>query len=320
VARTKQEWLQLARARILSILAERGVCPIRMLEAKISEAGPGDKRPNPLSITLALRDLVNKGNVKMLPKKAVKDTPFYLPGWVDPESAAVKEPFFMRLYLYRLHKMWTEQNQYCSDVLETIVDKAIGRAGIAKFVSRFPNQHLPPGRPLDSVFDVGGVLCGCEAKNYREWIYPDSYEVWAALSKCCELDAAPVFVTRKLPYVTRVLFGKVGVLGYETHFQYFHPVIEPELTRIRDVDGLGYKDIKTTLEPDENLVRFFGTTVAKHATDFKKRFQSAKGIIQEFADQRELGNRNLNLSTRAPVFAEAWRALFGDKLSEDLEV
>jgi hypothetical protein len=317
VGRTKAEWLQLARARVLSVLADRECCPIRMLEAKISEAGPGDKRPNPLSISVAVRQLVARGEVRVVPKRAANETPFYSPRWAVLESARFRELFAKRRHLYLLHKKLTEQDEFCGDVLEEVVDKALERAGTVRFVSRFPKQDRPAGRALDFVVEIGGVAWGGEVKNYREWIYPESWEIWAAVSKCCELDVVPILVARKLPYISYLFFGKVGMLGYQTHFQMFHPVTEPELQRVRAVDGLGYKDIRCLLEPAENLVRFFRVTVSRVAGEFRKRFERTREVLRRFAETERMADRHLNPAVRAAKFREAWRAIVGGELSED---
>jgi hypothetical protein len=170
------------------------------------------------------------------------------------------------------------------------------------------------------VVEIAGTLFGGEAKNFREWLYPDSWEIWAAISKCCELDAVPVLVARKLPYVSFVLFGKIGMVGYQTHFQFFHPVVEPELARVKHVDGLGYKDIRCTLEPDGNMVKFFQTTLPKIAPQFKTRFAATKKVLQYFADDQKLSDRSLHPRRRPAVFSEAWKAIIGGDLPEDLQV
>jgi hypothetical protein len=219
--RTKQEWLQLAEVRIGNILGAYGCCPIRMLEAKISEAGPGNKRPNPLSLSQALSRMVSNGSVVQLAKRTAKETPFYALAASDRSSAKFDTLVATRRHLYLLHKSLTERNEYCSDVLEEIIDKALVRAGVSTFLSRFRNQTQPSKRPLDFVVELGGVRFGGEAKNYREWLYPDSAEIWEAISKCCEIDAVPVLITRKLPYVTYLLFRAVGMIAIRPIFSIF---------------------------------------------------------------------------------------------------
>jgi hypothetical protein len=317
--RSKQEWIDLATRRIHSILAAYHCCPIRMLEAKISEAGPGDKRPNPLSITNALAQLTQAKNIFQIRKPSPTETPFYAPIWLDHKSKAFLDLLATRRHLYLLHKGLTERNDFCSDVLEQMLDTALVTAG-ASFLSRFPSPKLPASRPLDFVADIGGTRFGGEAKNYREWIYPDSAEIWSAISKCCELDAVPILITRKLPYISFLLFRSVGMIGDQTHFQFFHPIVEPELARVKHVDGLGYKDIRCVNDPDANMVKFFTTTLPGIGPDFRQRFASHKSLLQHFADGEKLRDDSLNPKIRQKVFAQAWKALVGRDLSDDLTV
>ncbi len=289
-----------------------------MLEAKICEAGPGDKRPNPLSVSQAIKDLQQRNSVQVVPKRAATETPFYAPRTITIADPGFQALLLKRLHLYLLHKELAGQNLFCADVLERLLDTALERSGTALFRSRFPKQHLPAQRPLDFVIEIAGVLWGGEAKNFREWLYPESWEIWAAISKCCELDAVPVLVTRKLPYVSFVFFGKAGIAGYQTHFQFFHPVVEPELARVKAVDGLGYKDIRCSLEPDGNIIRFFQNTLPKIGLQFRRRFEINKELLRHFADDAGLANRKLNPATRRKTFSEAWKAIVGGQPVDDL--
>lgn len=273
-------------------------------------------RPNPLPLSLALKRVTEKGLVRLIPKVTPAETPFYIPVTLDPSTESFRTLISTRRHLYLLHKGLTERNDFCADVLESLVDSALESSG-ALFRSRFPKQNLPSVRPLDFVVELNGVPFGGEAKNYREWLYPESVEIWQTISKCCEIEAVPVLITRKLPYVSFLLFKRVGMLGYQTHFQYFHPVVEPELTRIKAVDGLGYKDIRCSLKPDTNILRFFQNTVPKVGPEFKARFDSNRPLLLDFADRGRLSDKTLHPGTRAKVFSEAWKALFGHDISDD---
>ena len=146
MSRTRQEWIALAEKRALSVLHTHQCCPLRMLEAKICEAGPGDMRPNPVSLTEALRSLAAKHLIHVIPKRAPTETPFYAPASVNLDSPAFADLLVKRRHLYLLHKGLTERDEFCSVVLETIVDTALERCGHATFHSRFPSQNLPKDR------------------------------------------------------------------------------------------------------------------------------------------------------------------------------
>jgi hypothetical protein len=46
---------------------------------------------------------------------------------------------------------------------------------------------------------------GIEAKNIREWVYPDRTEVKELLSKCTALDVVPVLIARRIHFSTFVV-------------------------------------------------------------------------------------------------------------------
>lgn len=88
MSRSKEEWIQLGVRRLNSILAIRLCCPHRMLEAKICEAGPGDKRPNPVSLNAALQRLVSAHKIQIIPKRTANESPFYASTYVDITTEA----------------------------------------------------------------------------------------------------------------------------------------------------------------------------------------------------------------------------------------
>ncbi|HXE75044.1 MAG TPA: hypothetical protein VNN18_05320 [Candidatus Xenobia bacterium] len=315
-SRTRDEWIRLAKWRCLNTLATHSICPIRMIEAKVCEAGPGDKRPNPLSVSDALKQLRNEGRIDRV-KHQVRDAEFFFDARIDINREPHRALFLNRLALYRKYIAFATENQLCGFVLEQVLDDAINRSGVATFVSRFPGCNIPQGRPLDSVFTVRGQLVGAEAKNLREWLYPESVEIWNLLSKCHSIDALPVLVARKLPYVTYLLFKKVGILGYQTHFQYFHPQLTAELESIKRVDGLGFKDIRTSLGPDLNLTRYIQNVLPRNLEDFKQRFLAAKPLVLKYCSGRGLANDKVKGFQRRQAYSDFWKELTGTEMDEN---
>lgn len=290
-----------------------------MLEAKICEAGPGDKRPNPVSLNAALQRLVSAHKIQIIPKRTANETPFYASTYVDITTESFQAVLDKRRHLYLIHKGLADRNEYCSEILERIVDSALVRSGVvSEFVTRFPNPNVPRDRPLDFVVRINDVLWGGEDKNYREWLYPESWEIWSTISKCCEIDAVPILIARKIPYVSFLFFGKAGMVGFQTHFQYFHPTCSEELARVKDVDGLGYKDISCTLEPPDYLIRFLSTTIPRIGPDFQRRFSQTKDVLLHFCDDEHLRDKTLHPRRRKQVFSEAWKAIVGGDLTDDV--
>jgi hypothetical protein len=50
----RQDWVAIAKRRVLKVLRRRRFASNRQLEKKISEAGPGDMRPEPMKVSTAI--------------------------------------------------------------------------------------------------------------------------------------------------------------------------------------------------------------------------------------------------------------------------
>jgi hypothetical protein len=60
---------------------------------------------------------------------------------------------------------------------------------------------------------------GVECKNVRVWLYPHDSELKEALQKCLALDAVPVLIARRVPYVTFVVLSRCGVIMHQLYNQ-----------------------------------------------------------------------------------------------------
>src|SRR5262249_17788657 len=76
-ALTAPERINIALRRIVNILDEHGVCGIRTLEAKISEAGPPSQRVDPHLLGIALHDLVARRRVLTLSHASTRNQAWY---------------------------------------------------------------------------------------------------------------------------------------------------------------------------------------------------------------------------------------------------
>ena len=59
-----EDWVRVALRRIPTALRRVRYASIRQLEMKISEAGPGDQRANPIHLREALNELLRSGDVR----------------------------------------------------------------------------------------------------------------------------------------------------------------------------------------------------------------------------------------------------------------
>lgn len=61
------------------------------------------------------------------------------------------------------------------------------------------------------------ILVGLEAKNIREWLYPQREEITELLQKCTAVDAVPVLVARRIHFSTFRVLNPCGVVLHQTY-------------------------------------------------------------------------------------------------------
>ncbi len=145
-------------------------------------------------------------------------------------------------------------------------------------------RSLDGGQRLDFlVRQEEAGWAGIEAKNVREWLYPDRPEIAELLHKAVTLDIVPVLIARRIAYVTFKVFSPCGVLFHETYTQLL-PEADRELAELaQDKNLLGYHDIRIGNEPDARLQKFIGVNLPKILPEARERFDAYKGLLADFA-------------------------------------
>jgi len=282
----------LAQRRLVRILDDLVVANMRTLEMKISDSGPDEQRVNPHVITAVRNDMLKR---RALQRHGV----WYYRALANPqrveERLSVLEP---------LHQKTNERGftMRLGQTLEISILRALNKSPL-DFVGGFSDldQHddgtlyrkeEPPlsfsGRrmPGDRRFDFlafhrSGPI-GLEAKNIREWIYPDRDEIKELLFKAVAADTLPVLIGRRIPYVTFRLLRTCGVLVFE-NFNQLYPAADAALAaQVRERGNLGYHDVRTGNQPNDRLLRFVTTDIARDAEEFRERFNRYKDLLGEF--------------------------------------
>jgi hypothetical protein len=125
---------------------------------------------------------------------------------------------------------------------------------------------------------------GIEAKNGREWIYPNRNEVKEVLGKCLALDAVPVLVARRIQSSTFVVWNACGVILHQTYNQLF-PTADTHLAdQAKHKNNLGYHDIRTGNTPDARLMEFIGKHLPALLPAHREKFEEYKDLLQDFVD------------------------------------
>jgi len=291
---------ELAAKRLVNILRSHVVASSRILEQKISDAGPTNQRIDPHILTVVRNLLEKQGIVVLLQQGSV---PWFHLSNVDPQ--ALKKRLSE---LNALHRQ-TQNRQFVTllgQALEIATFRALQTQNTLNFFGNYPdlNAHddstlytkeeppsslsgrqIPSGKKLDFlIHDADARYAGIEVKNTREWLYPDRDEIREMLFKCCALDVVPVLVARRIHYSTFSVLNPCGVIFHQT-FNQLYPNSAKELAeKVKDKRLLGYHDVRLGNQPDTRLTRFIHENLPRLLAEARTGFDTFKDLLSEYAN------------------------------------
>jgi len=292
---------QLARKRLVNVLLSHGAACARTLEQKIADAGPNNQRIDPHVLTPERNGLVREGILDKTKRYGVNW--FFL---TDSDPEVVDARIDEQGKIYReLHK--GGRNQRIGDCLEIAIYRALKAQDQLEYFGSFPDldkhddsqrykkieppnhqsdNHLKSGKNVDFIVYHRTIPSGSaaiEAKNIREWLYPDRREVLQLLQKALTLNCVPVMISRRIPFVTLKVLNPCGILFHQTYNQLF-PEADRELAeKVKHKKMLGFHDIRIGNEPDSRLMRFIGTNLPNLLPEARQRFEHYKDLLSAFS-------------------------------------
>lgn len=295
----KSHRLQIAQRRIKNILRTHKIANFRTIEQKIAEAGPYNQRVDPHILTTAKTHLIRTGEILQTRHSG---TPWYfLP---ETPEANVQNRFQEQLVVYNaLHS--GNLNHRIGQSLEIAIFRALRTQTSIPFLGSFPDldQHddnamyakeeppssisgntIPRKQKLDFILlhPTAGTA-GIEAKNIREWLYPDRYELKELLYKCCFLNAVPVLIARRIQYATFSVLNPCGLLLHQTYKQLM-PLAERDLAlQAKQKLLLGYHDISIGNDPDPRLLKFITVDLPLILPAAREKFDAFKDLLCSYA-------------------------------------
>jgi len=297
------ERLSLAKKRIGSVLRKHAVAPMRTLEQKISDAGPFGQRIDPHILTSARKELVRADRLLVTQRNNVPW--FHLPGVNSQELQARLEE------LGSIYDRATDGDltKRSGQTLEIAIYRALATQNSLEFFGGFRDledhddstlfskedppkivsgKSMPGDKRLDFlVWHSSLGRAGLEAKNVREWLYPDRTEVMDLLEKCCSIDAVPVLIARRIHYSTFSILNPTGVIIHQTYNQ-LYPYADAGLADlVRRKDLLGYHDVRVGNEPDARLRKFLTKDLPSLMVEARERFSNYADLLQRY------GNRDI---------------------------
>jgi hypothetical protein len=289
----ERDWVGIAKRRVLKVLRARRFASNRQLEKKISEAGPGYMRPEPMKLSTAVNELIRDGALLAhpVPQLARFFSPSDFGGPMDENRRAEI------IQLATEFRELTRNREACGKALERVVYTATTQAGIYTVLGT-PDHPPAEGfaingyvleRECDHILipkEFTGPKLVVEDKNLREWLHPSAEEVWGVIGKALRVPhAIPVLICRRMHYVGFPVFRRIGMLCWQVYKQFFSPdhVTEDQLEAYRHTDRLGFADITSDLAPPDPLTHFFSSTVPGNIDEFAERFEANRALLTEFA-------------------------------------
>lgn len=299
--RNRLEWEFLAEKRLQSVLRTHGIATDRTLEQKISDAGPLDQRIDPHILTEVRATLVKRGEIVLRRENGI---PWYhlnaTPVDVVQQRLDQLRPIYSRT---QEHSFKLRVGQALEIAIFRSLQNLHADAPGVHFFGGFRDldkhddstlyskiePEVVSGRRahrgvVDFVLAVpSGILAAIEAKNSRQWIYPNRSEVKDLLRKSLELDAVPVLIARRIPFVTMYVLNPCGVLVHETYNQ-LYPAADAELADlVKDKRLLGYHDIRVGNQADARLHRFITELLVPLLPGARDRLARFRDLLEGYA-------------------------------------
>lgn len=290
----------LAQKRITNILRRHVVANHRTLEQKIADAGPTPQRINPHVIATALDIMERDGLV--VAETHMNGNWMYLSG-APPEQ--VRTRLSVQLTLWR--ELQTQKlTRRVGQTLEIAVYKCLVRQNALRHLGAYVDLEEHDDHELFSKEEPPSMLDGrafpgksrvdfavshptarwgaIEVKNKREWMYPSNADIRELLQKALAVDAIPILIARRIPFVTFRVLSPCGLVIHQTFNQLF-PASELDLvTKIRDKESLGYHDVRCGNGPDARLVKFLCTNLPTVMPSAREKFDANRDLLERYAD------------------------------------
>ena len=298
--RNRHEWELLAEKRLRSVLRTHGVATDRTLEQKISDGGPLDQRIDPHVLTTARTTLLERGEIVL---RRENNIPWYhlnaTPVDVVQQRLDQLRPIYSRTQEHRFKLRIGQALEIA--VFRALQDLNADVPGVHFFggfrdldehddstcYSKVEPEIVSGRRAHRGVVDFvlaapSGTLAAIEAKNIRQWVYPNRSEVKDLLRKSLELDAVPVLIARRIPFVTVHVLNPCGVLVHETYNQ-IYPTADAELADlVKDKRLLGYHDIRVGNHADARLQRFITELLVPLLPGARERLDRFRDLLEGY--------------------------------------
>jgi hypothetical protein len=290
----------LAATRLRNILRRHTVANDRILEQKISDAGPINQRVDPHILTQVRHELTRRGEILPIPQT---QTPWYHLSNADPQTLGARYTVLDALHRQTANGNFTVR---LGQTLEIAVFRALRSQTALQYFGAFADlddhddnslyskieppsflsgRHIPDNAKLDFlVHNSSGTYAGIEVKNKRQWMYPNRPEIRELLFKCCCLDVVPVLIARRIHYSTFTVLNPCGVIFHQTFNQLYPASEQPLADQVKDKNLLGYHDIRVGNNPDARLAKFLTAHLPSLLPRARQQYDDFKDLLCGYAN------------------------------------
>lgn len=305
------DWRDYAAKRLNNLLKKHHVCSTREMEARLSDFGTNLLPPvHPHHLTTAR---------KMLNLQVVSTNPRPLYSLPNISISSISSHIARKELLNDAFINHFTKEELCGDVAERIIFNSMCLAlnlsiephnlgNVSQIGSRTTNKPLDTYALLPFTDNIGQrnvSVLGIEIKNIREWIYPESVEIWKALKSCVDLDCIPIIISRAFHYTAFTFFRDIGAFGHKTKHQYFstklwkHPLYSAVKKELYFRDMVLWKEDK----PDLMVTNFFSDILPQHISRITQTFENHKQLINNYA-QGPLHDERTHISDRSKLMSQ----------------
>jgi hypothetical protein len=294
----QRQRFELAQKRIRNVLRAHTIANHRTLEQKISDAGPFNQRVNPHVLTTAFEIMRRAG--ELVDHSHKNGAWLYL---ADSPPKIVAERLDEQLVVWdELQK--ERLSKRIGQALEITVYRALLTQSTLSHVGGFTDlddhddtqlyskedpslingRRMPGKKRVDFVISYGPARwAAIEVKNTREWLYPSHSDVRDLLAKALAVDAVPVLIGRRIPFVTFRVLSPCGLVIHQTYNQRY-PASEITLAaKAKAKTLLGYHDIRLGNEPDVRLLKFVHDNLPRVLPAARDRFEAFRDLLTQYA-------------------------------------
>lgn len=266
-------------------------------EAKISEGERPDQLPvQPHHLTTARRLLLENGD--LVGEEAVTRGSHVVEAFYNPATpvkqvgiAAQRKRLLQSRFLGWATGTKRRPGGLVGPAAELVVLRSLEQSAMSGYrIEPITNRGVEqlyddavPGGPLDAAAfliladgkgtPVGVGLVAIEVKNIRDWVYPNSVELYQLLDKCARMQLVdpsrriiPTFVCRRAHFTTFKMAKALGFYVIDLKRQYLVPSADLEADAVQEVRSeLGYLDLVVGESADPKLIRHFSNHLPKIA-------------------------------------------------------